>query len=128
MDNRKYWVEIAEYDLGTAKAMLDSGRYLYVGFMCHQSIEKILKAIYVVRVKEMPPRIHNLARLVKLTELQKEISSEYLELIQELNPLNIASRYPDQELEILGDLDFDYSKKLLERTGRLFKWLKIRTL
>jgi len=128
MDNRKYWVEIAEYDLITAKAMLESGRYLYVGFMCHQSIEKILKAIYVIRIKEMPPRIHNLARLIKLTELQEEISLEYLELIQELNPLNIASRYPDQELEILVDLNFDYSKKLLERTGRLFQWLKTKTL
>jgi HEPN domain-containing protein len=117
MDNRNYWVKIAEYDLGTAKAMLDSGRYLYVGFMCHQSIEKILKAIYVVQMNEMPPRIHNLARLIKLTELQEEISLEHLELIQELNPLNIVSRYPDQELEILGDLNFDYSKRLLERTG-----------
>jgi len=117
MDNRNYWVKIAEYDLGTAKAMLDSGRYLYVGFMCHQSIEKILKAIYVVQMNEMPPRIHNLARLIKLTELQEEISLEHLELIQELNPLNIVSRYPDQELEILGDLNFDYSKSLLERTG-----------
>ena len=128
MDNRKYWVEIAEYDLVTAKAMLDSGRYLYVGFMCHQSIEKILKAIFVAQVKEMPPRIHNLARLIKLTELQEEISFEHLELIHELNPLNIASRYPDQELEILGDLSFDYSKKLLERTRGLFQWLKIKTL
>lgn len=45
-DKIRYWVEIAEYDLATAEAMLETGRYFYVGFMCHQVIEKILKAHY----------------------------------------------------------------------------------
>lgn len=41
MDEKvKYWVDIAQYDLETAKAMLETKRYLYVGFMCHQTIEK----------------------------------------------------------------------------------------
>lgn len=35
----RYWMEIAEYDLNTAKAMLQTKRYLYVGFMWHQSLE-----------------------------------------------------------------------------------------
>jgi HEPN domain-containing protein len=39
-----YWAEIADYDLDTAEAMLATKRYLYVGFMCHQTIEKLLKA------------------------------------------------------------------------------------
>jgi len=29
----KYWVELSDYDLVTAEAMLPGGRYLYVGFM-----------------------------------------------------------------------------------------------
>jgi len=29
----KHWVERAEYDLETAKAMLDSARYLYVAIL-----------------------------------------------------------------------------------------------
>ena len=40
----KYWTELSEYDMKTAEAMLQSKRYLYVGFMAHQAIEKILKA------------------------------------------------------------------------------------
>jgi len=39
-DKAKYWIDIADYDIETAKAMLVSKRYLYVGFMCHQAIEK----------------------------------------------------------------------------------------
>ena len=104
--------------------MLDSKRFLYVGFMCHQSIEKILKGIYSKKITEVPPKIHNLARLLKLVELDDKIPSEFIELINELNPLNIATRYPDQELEIIKNLDYEYSTSLLKRTRRLFEWLK----
>lgn len=40
----EYRLELAEYDLETAKVMLEGRRYLYVGFMCHQVVEKALKA------------------------------------------------------------------------------------
>lgn len=39
-----YWADLSSYDLDTAKSMLESKKYLYVGFMCHQAVEKILKA------------------------------------------------------------------------------------
>lgn len=46
MDEKvKYWIELSDYDLETAEAMLKSRRFLYVGFMCHQTIEKAFKAI-----------------------------------------------------------------------------------
>jgi len=51
MDERaEYWIEIADYDIATAKAMLQTGRYLYVGFMCQQTIEKSLKALIARRL------------------------------------------------------------------------------
>ena len=61
MDEKiRYWVDISEYDLATAEAMLTTGRYLYVGFMCHQAIEKILKAHYQLMKEKMPPKTHNI--------------------------------------------------------------------
>jgi predicted nucleotidyltransferase len=38
-------MEMADYDSGTAKAMFQTERYLYVGFMAHQAIEKALAEI-----------------------------------------------------------------------------------
>ena len=35
LDKVKYWTEISDYDLETAEAMYSTGRWLYVGFMCH---------------------------------------------------------------------------------------------
>jgi len=58
-----HWIDISDYDLETAQAMLESKRFLYVGFMCHQSIEKILKAYYAFRMNIVPPFTHKLGRL-----------------------------------------------------------------
>jgi HEPN domain-containing protein len=126
MANDNYWLKIAKYDLKTAEAMLKSNRYLYVGFMCNQTIEKILKCIYSDKFNQLPPRIHNLARLLKLVKLENDIPENLLEILNELNPLNIATRYPDQQLDIIKELDFYHSSKLFENTRRLFKWLETK--
>jgi HEPN domain-containing protein len=41
----EHWLNLAEYDLETARAMLQSGRYLYGTFMCHLTLEKALKGL-----------------------------------------------------------------------------------
>ena len=56
----KYWIDLSDYDLETAEAMLQSKRYLYVGFMCHQTIEKALKAYYTKLNTETAPFTHSL--------------------------------------------------------------------
>lgn len=66
--NVEYWVEMSDYDLETANAMLTTSRYLYVGFMCHQTIEKILKAFWSKNQKETPLKIHSLSRLAEKTD------------------------------------------------------------
>lgn len=121
-----YWLELANYDLGTAEAMLLQRRYLYVGFMCHQAIEKMLKAIYSKEHNQVPPRTHNLARLLTLVDLQGEIPADLLDIVHELNPLNVATRYPDERLGLMEELNEEYASSLLGETRRLFEWLKTR--
>ena len=54
----QYWIDIADYDLETAEAMYNTGRWLYVAFMCHQVIEKTLKAYWTAKRDDDPPYIH----------------------------------------------------------------------
>ena len=62
-DRVKYWTEIADYDLGTAETLYEGGRWLYVAFMCHQAIEKTLKAYWCSTQPNDPPYTHNHMRL-----------------------------------------------------------------
>ncbi|MEW6185460.1 MAG: HEPN domain-containing protein [Thermodesulfobacteriota bacterium] len=48
------WEEQARYDVDTARAMMESGRYLYVLFCCQQAVEKMLKALIAQRTNEFP--------------------------------------------------------------------------
>lgn len=54
----EHWQDIALYDLDTADAMYQSGRYLYVVFMCQLSIEKLTKGLHILKRGEEAPRTH----------------------------------------------------------------------
>ena len=34
----EHWLEYAKYDLDTADAMFNAGKWLYVAFMCQQAV------------------------------------------------------------------------------------------
>lgn len=123
-DKETYWVEMSDYDFDTANAMFDTKRYLYVGFMCHQVIEKMLKA-YWTKVSEEPPlKIHNLSRLAEKTNLDKYMTEEQLDLIDTLEPLNIETRYPSYKERLMKSLNADRCKQLLTQTDQLRSWIK----
>lgn len=119
----KYWVEMAEYDYQTAIAMLNAKRYLYVGFMLHQTIEKAFKGYYVLLKSKTPPFTHNLLKLSQMGDFYDDISEEMKDLIDTLEPLNIEARYPSHKERIMKELNESYCRDLLERTGVLYKWL-----
>lgn len=59
--------------------MLDGKRYLYVGFMCHHAVEKILKAYFTAKTEQTPPYVHNLKRLAEECGLLNVFSEEKLD-------------------------------------------------
>lgn len=115
---------MSDYDLETAKAMLATSRYLYVGFMCHQTIEKILKAFWSKNLEETPLKIHSLSRLIERTGLDEQLSDEQLDFIDRLEPLNIEARYPSYKDRLMKSLTKDYCEKLLMDTRNLQLWIK----
>ena len=120
----QYWIEIAEYDLKTTKVMLDGKRFLYVGFMCHQVIEKILKAYYTFRLEEVPPFIHNLTILAKKSYIYDEMSDSHQDFIIFLEPLNIKARYPSYKDKLFKTLTEKKCEQILQNTEDLYQWIK----
>jgi HEPN domain-containing protein len=87
-----YWLELAEYDLETARVMLAGGRFLYDGFMCHQVIEKVLKAYYASVKNELPPYTHNLRKLARDTGIYYSMDEDHRQLLTSLEPLRLGIR------------------------------------
>ncbi len=125
-DKVSYWVEMSDYDFDTAKAMFETKRYLYVGFMCHQVIEKILKAYWSRVLDEPPLKIHHLSRLAAKSGLIDMLSEEQMEFVDNLEPLNIEARYPSYKEQLMRMLTANKCKELLERTNELRLWIKAR--
>lgn len=123
-DKVTYWIEMSDYDFDTAKAMLETKRYLYVAFMCHQTIEKILKAYWSNVLEEPPLKIHGLSRLAEKSGLDKDMSEEQTDFIDELEPLNIEARYPSYKDRLMKSLTSDRCKELIEQTDKLRIWIK----
>ena len=95
MDNViEQWASASRYDIQTAKAMLETGRSLYVTFMCQQAVDKLSKAIFVLRKAELPPRTHNLLYFVDV--LNFNLNEENKKVLAELNQFYLGSRYPGQ--------------------------------
>jgi HEPN domain-containing protein len=122
----KYWIDLSDYDLETAEAMLVSGRYLYVGFICHQTIEKILKAYFCSKFIEPPPFSHNLSYLTGKSGINDLLADEYMNFIDLLEPLNIEARYPTHKAELLKSLSKERCEEILLKTENLQKWVKER--
>lgn len=59
----KYWYMLSQYDLDTAKVLIDGERWVYVAYMCQQALERQLKGMYVCHLDKEAPKGHNLPHL-----------------------------------------------------------------
>jgi len=111
------WIEKAEYDIITAKAMLNTGRYNYVAFTLQQALEKLLKAFYVKQYKTAPIRSHNLIYLAKKSSIK--LDEDTSKLFEELSSYYVRIRY---------DVGFYINKEkaysLYNESVVIFQWLK----
>ncbi|MDR2679523.1 MAG: HEPN domain-containing protein [Tannerella sp.] len=118
----KYWIDLSDDDLAVAHTMLANKHYLYVGFMCHQVIEKIFKAYYVKLNDKTPPYTHELPYLAQEGCFYETLSEEQKLFIDRLNPLNIRTRYPSYKDNLSKLLTPDRCVEIIEQTKLLHQW------
>ena len=117
-----HWVERSQYDLDTAKIMLDTGRYLYVAYMCQQAVEKILKAFIARLGKENFP-IHNLNRLAEIATISNELTPEQFNFLAELTPYHIEARYGDYKENLFEIINEKKAEQVYKKTREIHKWI-----
>jgi HEPN domain-containing protein len=116
------WFTQAEYDMSTADYMFDGGRYFYVVFMCHLSIEKALKGLYLKKLTEEPPKVHNLIYLLNKISLKPpEAIGRFM---VKLNEASIPTRYPEDIDKLQKDYTQDTVRGIIAQAKETLEWLK----
>ncbi|MFZ5516485.1 MAG: HEPN domain-containing protein [Candidatus Zhuqueibacterota bacterium] len=121
-EKHEEWLKQADYDMGTADAMFQSGRYFYAVFMCHLSIEKSLKGLYAEVLEEIPPKTHNLLYL--LDKIGKRPEQELEKFMIRLNTASVATRYPDDLAKIQSAYTEEITKSMITKSKEVLAWVK----
>ncbi|GBU22085.1 hypothetical protein R80B4_01990 [Fibrobacteres bacterium R8-0-B4] len=121
----EYWLDIAEYDLGTAEAMLNGGRWMYVLFMCQQAVEKLCKGLYTLYVDDNVPRMHDITKLFGWFDdkLPIPVPAERRELFSELSQYYLNNRYPEFISKLSTKISETEARSVLAKTKEAFAWL-----
>jgi HEPN domain-containing protein len=119
------WFEQARYDLGTAEAMFDAGRYIYVVFMCHLAIKKALKGIIQDKSTTSPPRTHNLVALA--TEAVPGISDDRMLFLARISQASVPTRYPERLSELQSHFNRLRVEGILVDTKETIEWIEALT-
>jgi len=115
------WRAQAEKEFESARKNFDSGDYYLTAFLCQQSLEKALKALYIHKLKKSPGQTHSLYQLGKEVGMPDEL----LSCARKLMPDFAFTRYPD----IAGDIPYLlYTKEIanekLETAGKVLQWIE----
>jgi HEPN domain-containing protein len=118
----KKWLERVDYDLQTADAMLNAGRYIYAVFMCQQAVEKVMKAFINNKGNEVLP-IHNLRRLSENSELINELNEEQLTKLDFLSQYYINARYKEDINELSKGITKEFSAGIIVFAKEMIEWV-----
>jgi HEPN domain-containing protein len=124
-DKFEYWLDIAQYDLTTADAMFEAGRWLYVVFICEQAIEKLCKGLYVLYKDDDVPRVHSISQIVKRFEdsLSVAVTDEQYQFFNRLSSFYLEARYPEYMQKLSALLNEQEAQDILYKTREVFSWL-----
>jgi HEPN domain-containing protein len=114
-----FWLKCTKDNMETSNAMVKAKRWSFAMFMCQQTIEALLKAVFIIKHGKRPEYIHKLPKLLELTGVKVPllIDSEILKI----DAHYIKARYQEDRFDPLI-----YNKKnavqLLKDTQEVVKW------
>lgn len=126
MKEWKYWLDSAQYDLATAEAMFAAGRWVYVVFTCQQTVEKLVKGLYLLYIDDNVPRTHNISFLLRKFEAQlaDPVPVTRYALFDRLHAFYLNGRYADFKQKLSTSISKSEAQKILTETKEAFSWLQ----
>ena len=118
----KYWHDSSLKNFEAAKSLYKLKHYDSCLFFCHLSLEKIIKGLVVINIKESAPYMHDLVRLTVIAEI--EITKEQKDYLEVITGFNMAGRYNEYKLQFYKQCTKEYTQEWLAISKKLLLWLK----
>lgn len=119
----EHWRTGSSEDWAVAKDLVERGHIRHGLFFAHLSLEKLLKSYVCKTTQNLAPPIHNLVRLAELSGIS--IDDHLLDLLAEVSPFNIETRYPDM---LVPEPSMEQAMDYLKRIEEVLKWLTQQSL
>ena len=116
------WFFQSDYDLETAQYLLQSGRNVYCIFMCHLSLEKALKGLFIKRLNQDPPKLHDLMYFVEKLGLTPDNSQR--EFLIWMNRKGITTRYTEDLKKMISQFSNEYTVNVYQQVKSIQQWIK----
>lgn len=118
-----YWTNQVESDYDCSLVLYQSEHYAQSLFWAHLALEKLCKALWIkTNEKNTPPLIHNLLRIVTLTN--ENFTDEQLSFLADMNTFQIKGRYPDYAESMEITVNKDVCEIYLEKTKQMILCLQ----
>lgn len=114
-------VKQADRDLENARKNVGIEAYEVAAFMAEQAVEKRLKAAWMARNREAPPRTHSLTELGDPLGVPEGLRRHLVYL----NADYTTARYPDAANGVPYEIyDRETAESKVEAAEELFRWLR----
>ncbi len=117
----KHWKVTSDEDYETMIKLFESKTYHWALFIGHISVEKLLKANFVLVNNKHSPPIHNLYRIAELSDLN--ISDEYADWLDVITSFNLNARYDDFKREFYKQCTKEFTQLWIKRITEIRKWV-----
>ena len=112
----KRWWNTAKRDLNSAVHAFEYMDYSLSAFLCQQSVEKGIKALYIKKFNELK-KTHDLVFLGKKVELPEKLMLK----CEALNSFYFVTRYPDVSDD---DCDEQDAIQAIENAKEVLNWIE----
>jgi HEPN domain-containing protein len=119
-EEARNWLLQSDAELHAAEGAVGYGSHYLAAFCAHQAIEKALKGHYIERMRDAPPRTHNLLDLASFLSPPEAVKA----LLRRLNPHYSVARYPDAANGVPAQLyDETTARELVTAAKDIVRWL-----
>ncbi len=122
-DHIAYWLAEADSNWIDAQDFARIGKNIWALFLAHLTMEKLSKAIWVLRNSgNTPPRTHNITKLLEGAAF--ELSDQQVELAAQLNDFQLETRYPNYQRTLQARATNAFTTSILTETAAFRQCLR----